>query len=202
MRKVILLFLLLTACASEPMTEETPTQVPQESTTPATFIAPGDHTPDEIYEKLKPLAFEVQREQPRDKKHTQFSFGIPSDKPKGDQSKEWIQTSVTVYHKDQKTVNQITLETTNCNVKLEDLDRKALQKRLQSLVALVSRTLFGTPFELSDKAFVDISPEWDQPARVPIKQEYLPVVDMRMIRNVYKCDTRDGYGYRYDFFMK
>jgi hypothetical protein len=167
---------------------------------PGFFKAPGDHTPEEIYEKLQTIALDSAKA-PFSKTGTEFNLVLPSEKPQSDPTKEWIWSHVQVFYKDQKTVDQITLITQNCNVKLENLDQAALGKRLQSQVALISKTLFGMPFQLSDKYFTEVS-DWSGQMRIPIRQEYLPVVDMRMIRGLYKCDGRVGYGYRYDFFMK
>ncbi len=168
---------------------------------PGLFKAPGDHAPEEIYAKLQTIAIAGAKTQAFPKTGTEFNFQLPTDKPPTDQSKEWIWSRVQVFYKAQKTVDQITLITQNCNVKLENLDQAALGKRLQSLVGLVSKTLFGMPFQLSDKYFVE-SGDWSGQMRIPIRQEYLAVVDMRMIRGLYKCDGHGGYGYRYDFFMK
>lgn len=165
------------------------------------FKAPGDHTPDEIYEKLQQIAQESYKKQPRPTQGKQFSVSLPSEKPAGDEKKEWIWNTVQVFYRDSKSVDQISLETQNCNVAVDKLDQAALKKRTQSLVMLVSQTLFGMPFQLSDKYFEEAK-DWNSPVRIPIRQEYLPVVDMRMIRNSTKCDGFVGYGYRYDFFMR
>jgi hypothetical protein len=196
-RGVLILSFFMLGCAglgTEP-------QNATESAKPHVFKAPGDHTPDEVYENLQTIAVESVKKESRPKTGTEFSLALPGEQPEGDQTKEWIRSQVRAVYKDQKTVDQITLSTQNCNVKLEDLDQAALNKRVQSLVALVSSTLFGLPFQLSDKYFVEPA-DWHDQLRIPIRQEYLPVVDMRMIRERSKCDGRGGYGYRFDFFMK
>lgn len=201
MKKLIPLVFLLLGCATETKTE-TPAVAEQTPAAPVSFVAPGDHTPDEIYEKLMAIAAEGARQKPRPPQGTEFTVMLPSELPEGDRKKEWIGSTVQVIYRDQKSVNQITMETGNCNVESDKLDEAALKNRVQAQVALVSKTLFGMPFHLSDGAFKDLGSDWDQPIRVPIKQEYLPVMDMRLIRARTKCDGHGGYGYRYDFFMK
>lgn len=202
MKLIFAAALLLTACAglgTEPQGEAPSMDMVQENS--KSFKAPGDHTPDEIYEKLQQIAQESYKKQPRPTQGKQFSVSLPSEKPAGDEKKEWIWNTVQVFYRDSKSVDQISLETQNCNVAVDKLDQAALKKRTQSLVMLVSQTLFGMPFQLSDKYFEEAK-DWNSPVRIPIRQEYLPVVDMRMIRNSTKCDGFVGYGYRYDFFMR
>jgi hypothetical protein len=202
---LLALSFLMMGCAglgTEPQAlNETGTAAAGDAVKPGFFKAPGDHTPEEIYAKLQTIAGDSAKAQPFPKTGTEFNLELPSEKPQADQSKEWIWSHVQVFYKDHKIVDQITLITQNCNVKLADLDQAALGRRTQSLVVLVSKTLFGMPFQLSDKYFAE-SGDWKGQMRIPIRQEYLPVVDMRMIRGSYKCDGRGGYGYRYDFFMK
>lgn len=206
MKRLVIAALLVAGCASQPpdSASETATspQVMPEATAVAIARPPGSYTPDEVYGKLLTIADESQKKLPRPKQGSEFNLSLPSEKPRGDEKGEWISSYVAVYYRDKETVNQITLVTENCNVKPEALDQTAMKNRIQAQVALVTKTLFTLPFALSDKYFRAFEELSLQPVRVPIKEDYAPVVDMRLMRGVSKCDGKTGYYYRHDFFMK
>lgn len=161
----------------------------------------GSLSAEEVYEKLKPLA--LKSKFPTKLKHKdQFSITLPSDKERGDEKSEWIFSNVKVFFKDTRTVDQIVIQTENCNVAEEKLNKKALEDRVVTLVKTVSAQIFGIPFNIPrDRYFKELGPYWNKGVRVPIDEPYSPVRSMRLIRGKYKCDSRGGYGFRYDFFI-
>jgi len=202
-RSLFALLVFIGGCASSAPDPEAPA-APEMTKEVAAALArpPGSHTPDEVYSKLISIADESAQKQPRNKNDKEFIVKLPSEKPRTDDKTEWMASTVSVFYPDQESVNRITLETETCNVTLAKLDQDELKIRVQRLTGLVTKTLFVAPFLLQDKYFKSLGPDWQQTVRVPIKEDYTPVVDMRLIREVSKCDGRNGYKFRLDFFMK
>lgn len=220
MKKVILCTLILAGCAGSgpapesssegsaletsgkatPSTESAPPMT--EAAAAAMARPPGSYTAKEVFEKLLPLGNEYSKKQPFPKKEKRFDVVLPSDKPRGDEKGEWITSVVKVYFRDGETVNQITIQTESCNINFENFDQSGIKMRVQEQVALVTKSLFALPFALQDKYFRALSPDLKADVRLPIKEDYAPVLDMRLIRGYSKCDGKLGVMFRYDFFMK
>lgn len=156
---------------------------------------------EEAFEMLKPLA--LKSKYPTTFMHKdQFSITLPSEKERGDEKGEWISSHITVFFKDPSAVDQIIVVTENCNVTEEKLNKNELEDRIAKIVKTVSAQLFGSPFEMpKGRYFKELGPNWQKQVNVSIAELYAPVRSMRLQRGMYKCDSRSGYGYRYDFFM-
>lgn len=202
--RLLIVALLVAGCATQtPETSsETPTPAMTEAAAAAMARPPGSHTAKEVYEKLFPLGNEYSKKQSFPKTEKVFDIVLPSEKPRGDEKGEWINSYVNVYFRDGETVNQITLQTENCNIDFDKIDLLTVKTRVQSQVSLITKTLFVTPFVLQDKYFVSLGPEFKKEVRVPIKEDYAPVLDMRLMRGISKCDGKTGLMFRYDIFMK
>lgn len=214
MRKLLFVALLAAGCANlgtesssevaapiEGAKAEAPAAM-TEAAAAAMARPPGSYTAKEVYEKLSPLGNEYSKKQSFPKAEKVFEIVLPSEKPRGDEKGEWINSYVSVYFRDGETVNQITIQSENCNIERDKIDLLVVKNRVQAQVALISKTLFVTPFVLQDKYFVSLGPDLGKNVRVPIKEDYAPVLDMRLMRGISKCDGKTGVIFRYDFFMK
>lgn len=215
MKKLMFSALILAGCAgSGPVPESAPeggmpttpvaesAPVMTEAGAAAMARPPGSYTAKEVFEKLLLLGTEYSKKQPFPKKEKLFDVVLPTDKPRGDEKGEWITSVVKVYFRDGEMVNQITIQTESCNINFESFDQDPIKTRIQEQVALVTKSLFAVPFALQDKYFKALSPDLKADMRLAIKEDYAPVLDMRLMRGYSKCDGKLGVMFRYDFFMK
>lgn len=156
---------------------------------------------EDVFQKLRPLAAEASHPTVF-KNKSQIIVTLPSDKERDDDKKEWVFSSITAEVNVQNKVPQIYIETQNCNIKHKDLDVAKMQKRLQQQIRSVSAAVFGTGFELNGEPyFKELGPHWKKFSHVKIKEQVPGVKFMRIARSPSKCDGREGYRFRYDFFL-
>lgn len=154
----------------------------------------------DAFEKLKPLAMKSKHPTTFDSKK-EFSVTLPSEKLQGDEKGEWINSHIKAFKPDGKSVNQISIETQNCNIKEAEFDKTAMQERVKELVKTVSAQIFEPAFELDAGYFKELGPYWEKTVRVKVREAHPGVRSMRISRGVSYCDSHRGYYFRYDFFL-
>lgn len=156
---------------------------------------------EEVFQKLRPLAAEASHPTVF-KSKSQITVALPTDQERGDEKKEWVFSNVTAEVNSENKVPQIYIETHNCNIKRANLDIPKMQKRVLRQIRSVSAAVFGTGFELNaDRYFKELGPNWKKFSHVKVQDQLSGVKFMRIARSPSKCDGREGYRFRYDFFL-
>lgn len=159
-------------------------------------------SPTEVFDKLKPLLNEEVVRNFRPGK-SQYSVALPSDQPRGDEKKEWVNSYVTVLYKKPDVVDQIIIVTETCKT-TESSDMKSrMQERMGALIQSLSQIIFDQRFQFADdRYFKELGPQWKKQVRVPIKETFAPAKSLRLSRGPYKCDSHpEGFGFRFDIIL-
>lgn len=132
----------------------------------------------------------------------EISIKLPTSKPRVNRDEEWHLSYVEIFSKRPETVDQIAITTMTCKAIWDVPHQYEIRMRLLEQIKSVSQALWGQGFELdSDRYFKELGPYSSKPVQVPIREQFKPVLKMRLSRGIYKCDGAGGFGFRYDFFL-